>query len=88
VVEVYPALWNRSFARERRNIDQHDAYAVAAWMRRADLDHSLPAFLNPSLPSAEAAVAQIEGWILGVAGLTPTSDVQNIPAYNPFHGRN
>jgi hypothetical protein len=88
VVEVYPALWNRSFARERRNSDQHDAYAVAAWMRLADLDHSLAAFLNPSLPSAEAAVAQIEGWILGVAGLTPTSDVQNIPAYNPFHGRN
>lgn len=66
MVEVYPSLWNRSFAREERTADQHDAYSVAAWMRRADLDGSLPGFLDPSLAPPERTVAWIEGWILGV----------------------
>jgi hypothetical protein len=66
VVEVYPSLWSRNFAREERNGDQHDAYSAAAWMRGADLDGSLAAFLNPSLGTPERAVA-VEGWILGVA---------------------
>lgn len=66
VAEVYPSLWGRSFAREGRNADQHDAYSVAAWMRRADLDGSLAEYLEPSLTPAERAVAQIEGWILGI----------------------
>ena len=39
VVEVYPS-------REERNGDQHDVYSAAAWMRRADLDGSLAAFLR------------------------------------------
>ena len=67
VAEVYPSLWSRNFAREERNGDQHDAYSAAAWMRGADLDGSLAAFLNPSLATPERAVAQVEGWILGVA---------------------
>jgi hypothetical protein len=60
VVEVYPP-------HEERNGDQHDAYSATAWMRRAALDGSLAAFLNPSLATPERAVAQVEGWILGVA---------------------
>jgi len=66
VVEVYPTLWSKSFEREGRNADQHDAYSVAAWMRRADIDGSLAGFLDPSLPSSERQVAEIEGWILGI----------------------
>jgi hypothetical protein len=66
-VEVYPSLWSGKFVREERNGDQHDAYSAAAWMHRADLDGSLAAFLNPSLATLERAVAQVEGWILGVA---------------------
>jgi hypothetical protein len=66
IAEVYPALWSRSFDNEGRTGDQHDAYSAAAWMRRADLDGSLDAFLNPSLAMPERAVAQFEGWILGV----------------------
>jgi hypothetical protein len=38
VAEVYPALWNRSFLREDRTSDQHDAYSVAGWLSRADRD--------------------------------------------------
>ncbi|MFI5107571.1 MAG: hypothetical protein ACHP78_01860 [Terriglobales bacterium] len=66
VAEVYPSLWSRGFARDGRDGDQHDAYSVAAWMRRADLDGSLAEFLDPSLVPAERTVAQIEGWILGI----------------------
>jgi hypothetical protein len=66
VVEVYPSLWSRGFAREGRNPDQHDAYSVAEWMRGADRDGSLTGFLDPPLTQAERTVAQVEGWILGV----------------------
>ena len=67
IVEVYPALWSRSFAREGRTDDQHDAFSIAAWLRRADQDDSLAGFLKPDLTPPERTVAQVEGWILGVA---------------------
>jgi hypothetical protein len=35
---------------------------------RADHDGSLAAFLKPELTPSERTVAQVEGWILGVAG--------------------
>jgi hypothetical protein len=44
MVEVYPALWSRGFNREARTVDQHDAYSIAAWLRRADQDVALPDF--------------------------------------------
>ena len=67
VTEVYPALWSRSFASADRTGDQHDAYSIAAWLSHADRDDSLAAFLKPDLTPSERAVAQVEGWILGVA---------------------
>jgi hypothetical protein len=67
VAEVYPALWSRSFAREERTSDQHDAYSIAAWLYRADRDGRLGAFLNPPLTAPVRTMAQVEGWILGVA---------------------
>ncbi len=67
VAEVYPALWRRSFPQENRTADQHDAFSVAAWLSRADRDGTLAAFLNPTLKPIERTVAQVEGWILGVA---------------------
>jgi len=66
VAEVYPSLWSRGFAKENRSNDQHDAFSVAAWMRRADRDGTLPEFLAPSLVPEEQTAAQIEGWILGI----------------------
>jgi hypothetical protein len=69
VAEVYPALWNRSFAKEGRTGDQHDAYCIAAWLSRADRNGNLAAFLRPELAPPERTVAQVEGWILGVSGL-------------------
>ena len=68
VAEVYPALWSHSFCREKRTGDQHDAYSIAAWLRDADGDGSLATFFNPSLSPLDRTKAEIEGWILGVAG--------------------
>jgi hypothetical protein len=68
VAEVYPALWNRSFATEGRTGDQHDAFSISAWLSRADRDGRLAAFLNPDLSPPERTLAQVEGWILGVRG--------------------
>jgi hypothetical protein len=66
VAEVYPSLWMKRFPRQQRDNDQHAAYSVAAWLRRADLNGSLPLFFNPHLDSQERKIAGIEGWILGV----------------------
>ncbi len=65
VAEVYPSLWSRSFAREGRDAHQQDAYAVAAWLQRADHAAGLAEFFEPCLTPAERTVAQLEGWILG-----------------------
>ena len=67
IVEVYPALWSRSRARESRTADQHDAWTVATRLRDADLHGDLDTYLEPCLTPDERKVADIEGWILGVA---------------------
>ena len=69
IAEVYPALWSHGFGVAGRTGDQHDAFSIAAWLSRADRDGTLADFLNPNLPPAEGAVAQVEGWILGVRWL-------------------
>jgi hypothetical protein len=69
IAEVYPSLWRRGFAPEGRTSDQHDAFCIAAWLARADSDGTLAGFLKPDLLPGERAVAQVEGWILGVPGL-------------------
>jgi hypothetical protein len=69
IAEVYPSLWHRGFATEGRTADQHDAFCIAAWLARADRDRTLAGFLKPDLSPAERALAQVEGWILGVPGL-------------------
>lgn len=66
VAEVYPALWKRNFLRDGRTDHQQDAFSIAEWMRRADLDGSLPEYFAPPLLLNERIVAEIEGWILGV----------------------
>jgi len=67
VAEVYPALWNRTFPRNERTSDQQDAFAVAEWLRLADANGTLTSLFRPELEPYERKVAEIEGWILGVA---------------------
>ena len=68
VAEVYPRMWSRSFDSEGRTADQHDAYSVAGWLSHADHADVLAGFLRPVLTPSERTVAEVEGWILGVAG--------------------
>jgi hypothetical protein len=67
IAEVYPALWSSSFAKGQLDPHQHDAFSIATWLARANQDGSLLDFLQPALTPPERAVAQVEGWILGVA---------------------
>ncbi len=66
IAEAYPRLWSRSFAREDRDGDQHDAYSVAAWLRNADARGELLHAFAPALTREERMVGAVEGWILGV----------------------
>ena len=56
----------RRFPKEGRDGDEQAAYAVAAWLQRADSSGSLDGFLSPNLTAEELEIARIEGWILGV----------------------
>ena len=67
VVEVYPALWNQGLAQAGCDSHQRDAHSIMAWMRQAECNGSLAAYLNPRLEETERKTAEIEGWILGVA---------------------
>lgn len=66
VAEVYPALWNRGYPRENRDVHQHDAWSVARWFREADSRDELPTHFNPALTGSERKLARVEGWILGL----------------------
>lgn len=66
IAEVYPSLWSRRFPSAGRTPDQHDAWSVAAWLRRSDLDGTLTRCFDPALSPPERAVAMVEGWILGL----------------------
>lgn len=66
IVEAYPSLYKQVFAPEDRTPDQHDAYAIAAWMQQADRNEQMSKFLNPNLTPPERGIAGVEGWILGV----------------------
>ena len=66
VLEVYPRLWSAGYPVEDRTPDQHDAYSVAAWLSTAAADGGLLKAMKPELSPPEMAVAQVEGWILGV----------------------
>lgn len=66
IAEVYPSLWSRSYPREDRSPDQHDAYSVARWMRESDAAGKLSEHFAPALNLIERNTANIEGWILGL----------------------
>lgn len=68
IAEVSPALCKHEFpARAGMTGDQHDAYAIASWLRQADASGALHAALAPDLDPGTQLLARTEGWILGVA---------------------
>ncbi|RQH05806.1 hypothetical protein [Paraburkholderia dinghuensis] len=73
IVEAYPSMWRRGcVAPAGMTDDQYDAYTIAEWLRYADLEERLYLALHPPLSASERAVAQVEGWIVGVGGVQDT----------------
>ena len=68
VLEAYPAIYKDGYPVENRTPDQHDAFAIASWLRDADHHGELREALRPALSSEERNMAAVEGWILGVNG--------------------
>ena len=68
VLEAYPALYKHGYPAENRTPDQHDAFAIASWLRDADHHGMLRDALHPDLSNEERNMAALEGWILGVNG--------------------
>jgi hypothetical protein len=66
IAEVYPSVLRRRFKAEDRSPDEHDAYSVARWLAQSDADGILERYFSPPLTPDERAVADREGWILGV----------------------
>ena len=67
IFEAYPALYGKDYPRGGRSADEHDAYAIARWLREADGQAALQRYWRPSLRDDERGIAALEGWILGVA---------------------
>jgi hypothetical protein len=66
IAEVYPSIFRKRYAGDGRSADEHDAYAVARWMADMAARGALAQHFDPPLTAAERAVADLEGWILGV----------------------
>lgn len=66
IAEVYPSIFRNRFAREHRTSDQQDAYAIARWLKEMDALGCLEQYFQPPLTAKERAVADLEGWILGI----------------------
>ena len=66
IAEVCPSMWRQAYPLEGATGDQQDAHAVASWLRDADASGALDVALQPDLGESERAVAEVEGWILGV----------------------
>lgn len=79
IAEVYPRLWKGLCPFADLTPDQQDAYAVAAWMRREDQADQLSGHFNPALSDEDRALAEIEGWILGLGGEEPQRERRREP---------
>jgi len=89
IAEAYPALWSKAIPKTQPTGDQHDAYCIAEWMRQRDADGTLSEFFHPTLPDAERHIAELEGWILGVAGMAEGEEtgVESWSKRKPSTGR-
>jgi hypothetical protein len=66
IAEVYPSILRKRYAAEGRSLDEHDAYSAARWLAECAARGILEHYFNPPLTMPERAVANREGWILGV----------------------
>ncbi|MBX9937215.1 MAG: hypothetical protein K2Y10_11550 [Burkholderiaceae bacterium] len=68
VAEAYPALYKHCFTpNPDMTGDQQDAWAIACWLKQSDNDGKLQIAMQAPLDMETRLMAEIEGWILGVA---------------------
>jgi hypothetical protein len=67
VVEARPARLKYRYGREGLDRQEHEAFAIAAWLQDRDRLDLLRPYFTPPLSESEQERARIEGWILGVA---------------------
>jgi len=67
IAEVYPSIFRNRYPKDRRTADEQDAYAVARWLSESAARGTLERYFNPPLTIDERRLAEIEGWILGIA---------------------
>lgn len=66
IAEVFPSIFRNRYPKEGRTADQQDAYCVARWLSEAQQSGVIDHYLAPPLKTNERAVADLEGWILGI----------------------
>lgn len=69
VAEVYPRIMRGGPHPAGLTPHEHDAWAVARWLKEADENGALSRHLAPVLTEEERRIASVEGWILGISGL-------------------
>jgi hypothetical protein len=67
VAEVRPTHLQQRYPREDSTREEHEAYAICAWLRDRDRQSLLDPYFTPPLSESEQARARLEGWILGVS---------------------
>jgi hypothetical protein len=67
ITEVYPSNFRNPYPRDDRTNQRHDAYTVARWLFETDRKGLLDGYAHPPQTDEERRVADLEGWILGVA---------------------
>lgn len=67
IAEVYPSIFRNRYLREGRTTDEQDAYSIARWLCESDERNILSRYFEPPLTNQERQIADLEGWILGIA---------------------
>ena len=67
IVEVYPSIFRNRYLRGERTVDEQDAYSVARWLYETYQNGVLDRYLHPALTDRDRQIAELEGWILGIA---------------------
>ncbi len=66
VAEIYPSIFRNRYPRHNRTCDQQDAYSVSRWLSETCRGGFLNRYFDPPLTNEERALADLEGWILGI----------------------
>lgn len=66
IAELHPTRLLLRYPNPALSREEHEAYAMCAWLQDRDRNDLLARYFDPPLTDAERAQALLEGWILGV----------------------